>query len=127
MPSASYDFSDAAGTTAADGSGNGNDATLLNGAAWAAGRIGGGLRLDGEDDGLQLPRSQTLTFSNAFTVEAWIAPTSFDRERSLWWTPSAMLTLRADGWLVPVAILTGARLASSRTGPCRPTRGRTWR
>jgi len=109
-PSASYDFSEAAGTIAADRSGNGNDATLTNGTAWAAGRIGGGLRLDGVDDGVQLPRSQTLTFGSAFSVEAWIAPTAFDRERSLWWTPSAMLTLRTDGWLVPVAILTGGQV-----------------
>ena len=109
-PSAFYDFSEAAGTIAADRSGNGNDATLLNGAAWAAGRIGGGLRLDGVNDGVQLPHSQSLTFGSAFTVESWIAPAAFDRERSLWWTPSAMLTLRADGWVVPVAVLTGGQV-----------------
>jgi hypothetical protein len=109
-PSAFFTFSDAAGTTAADRSGNGNDATLFNGAAWAAGRVGGGLRLDGVDDAMQLPNSQTLAFSNAFTVDAWIAPAPFDRERSLWWTPSAMVTLRADGTIVPVVILTGGQV-----------------
>jgi len=110
VPSASYDFSEAAGTIAADRSGNGNDAKLVNGAAWAAGKIGGGLRLDGVDDGVQMPYSQSLIFNGAFSVESWIAPAGFDRERSLWWTPSAMLTLRTDGWLVPVAILTGGQV-----------------
>jgi len=109
-PSAYFNFSEAAGTTAIDRSGNGNDAALLNGAAWTAGRIGGGLRFDGVDDAMQLPNSQTLAFSGAFTVEAWIAPATFDRERFFWWTPSAMMTLRADGTVVPVAVLTGGQV-----------------
>jgi len=109
-PSASFNFSEAAGAVAIDRSGNGNDAALLNGAAWAAGRIGGGLRFDGADDAMQLPNSQTLAFSGAFTMEAWIAPAMFDRERFFWWTPSAMVTLRADGTIVPVAVLTGGQV-----------------
>ena len=109
-PSAFFNFSEAAGTTAIDRSGNGNDASLLNGAAWAAGRIGGGLRLDGADDAVQLPNSQTLAFTSAFTMEAWLAPSVFDRERYFWWTPSAMVTLRADGTIVPVAVLTGGQV-----------------
>jgi hypothetical protein len=109
-PSAYFNFNDAAGTTVADRSGNGNDAVLLNGAALAAGRVGGGLRLDGVDDAMQLPNSETLAFSNAFTVDAWIAPAQFDHERYLWWTPSAMFSLRADGSVVPVAVLSGGQV-----------------
>jgi hypothetical protein len=109
-PSAFYDFSEAAGTTAADRSGNGNDAVLVSGATWAPGRVGSGLRLDGVDGGVQLPLTQSLAFSNAFTLEAFIAPAAFDHERSFWWTPAAMLTLRGDGTLVPVAILSGGQV-----------------
>jgi hypothetical protein len=109
-PSAFYDFSEAAGTTAADRSGNGNDAALMNGATRAPGRIGGGLRLDGVDDGAQLPLTQSLAFSSAFTMEAFVAPAAIDPDRIIWWTPSAMLTLRAGGTLVPVAILTGGQV-----------------
>ena len=49
-------------------------------------------------------------FSNAFTVEAWIAPAAFGHERTLWRTPSAMLTLRPEDTLVPVTLLTGGQV-----------------
>src|SRR6185295_2467456 len=102
-----------------DASQHGNDATLVNAPARAPGRFGGGLQLDGLGDALVLPSTENLAFTNAFTVEAWIAPASFDYERSLWWTPSAMLSLRAEGTIVPMLLLTGGQVGfvSSRTVP----------
>ncbi|MDH7599341.1 MAG: LamG domain-containing protein, partial [Sedimentisphaerales bacterium] len=44
-----------AGTTANDSSGNDNHATLMNGATWDQGRHGGAVRLDGNDDYVNLP------------------------------------------------------------------------
>jgi hypothetical protein len=115
-PSAAYGFSGTSAAIAVDSSGNGNDADLVDGAASAAGRFGNGLRLDGVDDAVLLPVAETLTFSNAFTVEAWISPTAFGRDRSLWWTQSANLTLRAEGTVVPVAVLTGGQVGFVSTG-----------
>jgi hypothetical protein len=59
-----------AGTTAADASGNGNNGTLINGAAWAPGTSGQGVALDGVDDYVRVPHTAAL---NAFplTVTAW--------------------------------------------------------
>jgi len=91
-PVAAYAFGETSGVIAVDSSSGGNDA-LANGPTRAAGRFGGGLQLDGIDDAVELPMSDGLTFSNAFTVEAWIAPAEFGRERSLWWTPAAMLSV----------------------------------
>jgi hypothetical protein len=118
-PVAAYGFSDTSGATAVDSSGNGNDAGLVNGAMSTAGRFSGALQLDGVDDGVQLPSTESLAFSNAFTFEAWIAPTMFGHERNVWRTPGAVVTLRAEGTVVPVAILTGGQVGfvSSRTIP----------
>ena len=76
-PVAAYAFGETSGVTAVDSSGNGNDATPMNGPAWTNGRFGGGLQLDGVDDAVPLPMTESLTFSSAFTVEAWLAPTTF--------------------------------------------------
>jgi hypothetical protein len=103
-PSAAYSFSGTSGATAVDSSGNGNDAALVNAPTPTAGRFGGGLRLDGVDDAVQLPMAESLTFTTAYTFEAWMAPTTFGRDRSLWWTPAATLTLRAEGTVVPTVV-----------------------
>ena len=108
VPSAEYAFSETSGAAAIDSSGNGNEALVS--ATRTPGRSGGGLQLNGVNDSLQLPLSESLAFSSAFTVEAWISPAMFGSERNLWWTPSAMLTLRAEGTVVPVAILTGGQV-----------------
>ena len=80
------------------------------------GRSGGGLLFDGVDDGVQLPMTESLAFAGAFTVEAWMSPSAFGRERTLWWTPAAVLSLRAEGTVVPVAILTGGQVGFVSTG-----------
>jgi len=103
-PSAAYGFSGTSEAAAVDSSGNGNDAALVNAPTPTAGRFGGGLHLDGVDDAVQLPLAESLTFSSAYTFEAWIAPTTFGRDRSLWWTPAATLTLRAEGTVVPTVV-----------------------
>ena len=115
-PAAVYAFSETSGVTAVDSSGNDNDAALMDGPARTTGRFGRGLRLDGVDDAVQLPITQSLAFSSAFTIEAWIAPTTFGRERSLWRTSGAMLTLRADGTIVPVAVLSDEQVGFVSSG-----------
>jgi hypothetical protein len=118
-PSAAYAFSETAGAVAADSSTTGSGTALVSGAAHTTGRFGRGLQMDGVDDALQLPLAESLTFSNAFTLEAWVAPAMFGRDRSLWWTPSAMLTLRADGTLMPVVLLTDGQVGFISNAPLR--------
>lgn len=62
---------DAGGATASDASGNGNTATLLNGVAWASGKKGSAVSLDGVDDYLALPPG-ALTDLGDFTIAAWV-------------------------------------------------------
>jgi glucose/arabinose dehydrogenase len=70
----SLGFDEGAGTVAADGSGNGNDADLLNGATWRSGRIGGGLALDGVNDIAAVNGSSSSLggFGGTLTVSAWV-------------------------------------------------------
>ena len=118
-PAAVYAFSETSGVTVVDSSGNDNDGALMDGPARTTGRFGRGLRLDGVDDAVQLPITQSLTLSSAFTIEAWIAPATFGGERSLWRISGAMLTLRAEGTVVPVAVLSDEQVGfvSSSTLP----------
>ena len=63
------------GTSAADSSGNGNTATLLNGVAWDTGKYGSGLSFDGANDYLSVPNSPSLNVSgNALTLSMWVNP-----------------------------------------------------
>src|SRR6185369_9117414 len=75
-PSAMLSFSENAGTTSVDWSGNGNQASLVN-ASWTPGRFGSGVRVAGGSDEVQVPASETLALSNAFTFETWIYPTQY--------------------------------------------------
>ncbi len=59
------------GTIAKDSSGNGNDGTLEGGPQRVAGKIGGALKLDGDDDQITLKDVLTVG-SSSNTVAAWI-------------------------------------------------------
>ena len=106
-------FDEAAGTTAADASGNANTGTLQTGAGWtAAGHAGGALvlrRLErpGARAGLELARPD----SSAMTLEAWIRP-----------------TVAQGGWRTIMQRETDAYFlnASNDTGALRPSGGGTF-
>jgi len=65
-------FDEGSGTTASDFSTYANNGTLQNGPTWAAGKIGGAVRLDGVDDFVEVPHHVSLTASTEVTVMAWI-------------------------------------------------------
>jgi hypothetical protein len=71
---AGWSFNAGSGTTAVDSSGNGNTATLQNGATWAAGKYGNGVSLDGVDDLVRVASSASLTVTTGLTLAAWIKP-----------------------------------------------------
>jgi len=63
---------DGAGTTAIDSTGNGNNATLVNGPTWSTtGKLNSAVALDGVDDYLALPTGVTAGM-NAVTLAAWV-------------------------------------------------------
>lgn len=69
-----WHFDESAGTTVADGSGNGNNGTLVNGAARAAGVLGGAMSFDGVDDYVQVGAQANLVMTTAATLSAWVNP-----------------------------------------------------
>ena len=74
---AGWSFDEASGTSAADSSGNGNTATLINGVTHTAGSSGGGLRFDGANDYIAVPNSPSLDISGTgLTLTMWINPTA---------------------------------------------------
>jgi hypothetical protein len=64
-------FDETSGTTASDATGNGHNATLINGPVWAAGKSGNAVSLDGTNDYLALPTG-ALTDLSDFTIATWV-------------------------------------------------------
>jgi hypothetical protein len=71
-----YHFNETSGTTAADSSGSGFNATLVGGASFSAGHSGNALTLNGTSGYANLPNSSALNFTGPITLSAWIKPTS---------------------------------------------------
>jgi hypothetical protein len=66
-----YKFDETSGTTAADASGAGHDATLNGGASWTAGKLGGAVALDGVNGYVALPEA-VITGAVAYSVATWV-------------------------------------------------------
>ena len=63
-------FDETSGTSAADATGHGNDATLLGGAAWAAGKKSGAVAFDGIDDYVSLAAGALADLGDC-TISTW--------------------------------------------------------
>jgi hypothetical protein len=73
---AAYGFNEGAGTTLADQTGTGHTGTI-SGATWTAqGRFGSALTFDGVNDWVTVNDANDLDFTTAFTLEAWVFPTT---------------------------------------------------
>jgi hypothetical protein len=70
-PKGYWSFDEAAGTTAADGSGNNNTGTL-HGAVHIAGKHGGALDFDGTSAYVDVGNPASLQLTGAMTVSAWV-------------------------------------------------------
>ncbi len=64
-------FNEGTGTTAADSSGSGNTATLVNGVNWVSGKIGDAVSANGTNQYVNVP-TVNLSGTNAITVAAWV-------------------------------------------------------
>jgi len=78
-----WKFDEGSGQDVLDTSGNNNNGTLGANASvesrdpeWTTGKVGGALRFDGLDDYVAIAPSNSLNNLPAFTLEAWIYPTS---------------------------------------------------
>jgi alpha-mannosidase len=80
---ASYAFGENAGTVTADGSGNGNQGTLVNGPQWTTGKYGPAIAFDGINDYVAAPDSNSLDLAGAGTIEAWVKLDAVSRWNSV--------------------------------------------
>ena len=72
---AAWGFDAGSGSTAIDSSGNSNTGTLLNSPSWvAAGKFGSAILFDGTSQYVRVPDSNTLDFTQSFTISAWVNP-----------------------------------------------------
>jgi concanavalin A-like lectin/glucanase superfamily protein len=74
---AHWKMDESTGTTAADSSGNGNDATLIGTLLWHpdGGYLGGAIELGGRPDYLKVEKPQGFDFApGSFSVSAWVYP-----------------------------------------------------
>src|SRR5437867_9798985 len=60
------------GTLASDSSGNGHNATLLNGPTWTTGQLRGALSFDGTNDQVTCADSAALRISGDLTIAFWM-------------------------------------------------------
>ena len=109
-PVGAWGFNEGSGTAAADASGNGNTATLSNGASWVAGKHGTAVGLDGVNDYLPVPNSSSLDVAgSALTVSAWLNPSSISGDSVVlgkFWgltmsSPFYQYGLELDGGTIP--------------------------
>ncbi len=56
---------------------DGNNGTLVNGATFAAGKVGQAFSFDGVNDYLEIPENGSLDLSGDFTLETWIKPEAY--------------------------------------------------
>ncbi len=75
---AQYNLDEGMGTIAGDSSGNGNHGRINGGAKWTTGRYGGGLRFDGTNDYVSIPRSD----HDEVSVCAWFKKNGNDKARN---------------------------------------------
>jgi len=70
-----WKFDESSGTTASDRM-DANPGTLVNGPAWAAGKVGGALQFYANQSYITIPDSQTLDGNGNFAIEMWVNPQS---------------------------------------------------
>ena len=67
-----WKLDESTGTVANDSSGNNNTGTLTNGPTWTQGKVGGGVNLDGTNDYIAIPDSNSLDTTSGVTLAGWV-------------------------------------------------------
>ena len=92
-PVAAYAFSEAAGTTTSDASGNGNTGTLNGATRTTSGQFGSAVVVNGAGAYVDLGNGPTLQLTGSMTISAWIRPAAFPVD------DAAVVSKRASGEL----------------------------
>ncbi len=74
-----WTFDEGEGAIARDVSGRDNHGTVMGGANWNKGIIGGALEFDGTDDFVSIPNESQFDIAGNITVSAWIRVESFTK------------------------------------------------
>ena len=74
-----WTFDEGKGSIARDVSGRDNHGTVMGGAKWNMGIIGGALEFDGTDDFVSIPNESQFDITGSITVSAWIRVESFTK------------------------------------------------
>ena len=74
------------GTLSSDNSGNGHNATLVNGTAWTAGKYGQALSFDGNNDYVSMADHANFTLDpgQSYTWSAWVRNNNFNQWGTVW-------------------------------------------
>lgn len=72
-----WKFDEGKGSIVRDVSGRDNHGTVMGGAKWVEGRIGGALQFDGTDDFVSIPNESDFDITGSVTVSAWILVKEF--------------------------------------------------
>jgi hypothetical protein len=73
---AAWAFNEGSGSSVADASGNGHAGSLTSTAWSSAGKFGSALSFNGSSSMVTVGDANDLDFSSAFTLEAWVSPSS---------------------------------------------------
>ena len=92
-PRAAWAFEEAAGTSAADSTGNGHTGALQGSPTWTTGRVGGALSFDGVNDRVEVADADDLDLTTSLTLSAWIKLTAQPTWRGLLWKESSTTNL----------------------------------
>ncbi|XVS62342.1 beta-L-arabinofuranosidase domain-containing protein [Actinosynnema sp. CA-299493] len=127
---AHYPFDEAAGSVAADATGNGRTATLAGGARWTTGRTGSAVDLGGAGEHVLLPAG-LLVGATAFSVATWVwlgAVTTWARVFDFGAGANAylFLTPRSSAGGARFAITTGGSGAEQRVDAPSPLPSGAW-
>jgi hypothetical protein len=89
-----WNFNESGGQTAEDSSGNQNTAVLHGNPAWATGKYGSAILLNGSGQYLTVPESPSLEAANNFSVAFWISPSKWSHDAQ------SRIISKTDSWYI---------------------------
>ena len=105
---ASWSFDEGRGDVVRDSSGNGHHGTIHNG-EWCEGRSGSGLEVNGKDAWVDCGKAESLSLTQAVTIEAWVRPEN---------ARGHLMTILAKGTAIAATSTCGWARRGTTATPC---------